>query len=83
MEPTTVPIGGTGHLGENKQACFSVLNHFLPGKDVMTMHCSASLSQDAEPEIFATPSMRCAIPLTPVPKALLTSLGGNPKTWSC
>ena len=35
-------IGGTEYAGENKNSVFTLLNHILPGKGVMAMHCSAN-----------------------------------------
>lgn len=35
-------IGNTAYAGENKKAVFTLLNHLLPEKGVMAMHCSAN-----------------------------------------
>ena len=37
-----VLIGGTEYAGENKKSVFTLLNHILPDKCVMPMHCSAN-----------------------------------------
>ncbi|MCF8081627.1 MAG: phosphoenolpyruvate carboxykinase [Deltaproteobacteria bacterium] len=39
-------IGGTGYAGEIKKSIFSALNFLLPGKEVLSMHCSANVSQN-------------------------------------
>jgi len=41
-----VLIGGTAYGGEIKKSIFSVLNYILPGKDVLSMHCSANVSRE-------------------------------------
>jgi len=36
-----VLIGGSYYAGEMKKSVFATLNHYLPEKGVMPMHCSA------------------------------------------
>ncbi|MFC1494463.1 phosphoenolpyruvate carboxykinase [Thermodesulfobacteriota bacterium] len=38
-------IGGTAYGGEIKKSIFSALNFLLPGKDVLSMHCSANVNK--------------------------------------
>jgi len=38
-------IGGTAYGGEIKKSIFSGLNFLLPGKDVLSMHCSANVNK--------------------------------------
>lgn len=45
-------IGGTAYAGEIKKSIFSALNFLLPGKDVLSMHCSANISKK-DPEDVA------------------------------
>ncbi len=47
-----VLIGGTQYAGEIKKAVFTVMNYFLPQKDVLSMHCSANVGKDNDLAIF-------------------------------
>src|SRR4029077_8503299 len=42
----TIIIAGTEYAGEVKKSIFTVLNHLLPAKNVMPMHCSANVGSD-------------------------------------
>ena len=46
-------IGGTEYGGEMKKGIFSVLHYLLPGKGVLSMHCSANVNnENSNPAIF-------------------------------
>jgi phosphoenolpyruvate carboxykinase (ATP) len=45
-------IGGTHYAGEIKKSIFSVLNYLLPQQNVLSMHCSASMTQGGDVAIF-------------------------------
>ncbi len=46
-------IGGSGYTGEMKKGIFTVLNYLLPQqKNVLSMHCSANVGQDADVAVF-------------------------------
>ena len=47
-----VLIAGTPYAGEIKKSVFSILNYLLPGKGVLTMHCSANIGADGQVAIF-------------------------------
>jgi phosphoenolpyruvate carboxykinase (ATP) len=47
-----VLIGGTQYAGEIKKSVFTVLNHLLPPKGVLPMHCSANVGQNGDTAIF-------------------------------
>jgi len=39
-------IGGTAYAGEIKKSIFTALNFLLPGRQVLSMHCSANVSRE-------------------------------------
>jgi phosphoenolpyruvate carboxykinase (ATP) len=47
-----VLIGGTHYAGEIKKSVFTVLNHMLPRKGVLPMHCSANVGKAGDTAIF-------------------------------
>ncbi|GAB2207587.1 phosphoenolpyruvate carboxykinase [Roseibium sp. ROS1] len=47
-----VLIGGTSYAGEMKKSVFTMLNHLLPAKGVMSMHCSANLGDAGDTAVF-------------------------------
>ena len=42
LDRGTVIIGGTHYAGEIKKAIFTIMNHILPSKGLLPMHCSAN-----------------------------------------
>ena len=48
LEKKIAIIGGTEYGGEMKKGIFSVLHYYLPLKGILSMHCSANVSEDGE-----------------------------------
>jgi phosphoenolpyruvate carboxykinase (ATP) len=47
-----VLIGGTSYAGEMKKSVFTMLNHLLPAKGIMSMHCSANVGDEGDTAVF-------------------------------
>jgi phosphoenolpyruvate carboxykinase (ATP) len=47
-----VLIAGTMYAGEMKKSVFTLLNHILPARSVMPMHCSANVGSDGRTALF-------------------------------
>jgi len=45
-------IGGTSYAGEIKKSVFTILNYFLPQKEVLSMHCSANQGLGGDTALF-------------------------------
>jgi len=45
-------IGGTWYGGEIKKGIFSIMNYFLPLKDIGSFHCSANKGKDGDTALF-------------------------------
>jgi phosphoenolpyruvate carboxykinase (ATP) len=48
----TVIIGGTAYAGEIKKSVFTILNYTLPLRSVLSMHCSANISNEGDTALF-------------------------------
>jgi phosphoenolpyruvate carboxykinase (ATP) len=47
-----VLIGGTRFAGEIKKSVFTIMNHLMPLRDVLPMHCSANVGPAGDSAIF-------------------------------
>src|SRR5947208_2903669 len=45
-------IGNSSYAGEMKKSVFTTLNFYLPGQNVMPMHCSANVGQAGDVALF-------------------------------
>jgi phosphoenolpyruvate carboxykinase (ATP) len=45
-------IGGTSYAGEIKKSVFTILNYYLPQKEVLSMHCSANEGNNGDTALF-------------------------------
>ncbi len=47
-----IVIAGSSYAGEIKKSVFSLMNHLLPARGVMPMHCSANIGPKGDAAIF-------------------------------
>ena len=52
FEQKMVIIGGTHYAGEIKKSVFTIMNHALPQRGVLPMHCSANVGGDGDSALF-------------------------------
>nr|CCA24587.1 unnamed protein product [Albugo laibachii Nc14] len=52
IEKQLAIIGGTYYGGEMKKGIFSMMNYWLPLKDIMSMHCSANKGSNGDVALF-------------------------------
>ena len=48
LDRRLILIGGTEYAGEIKKSVFSVMNHLLPERNVLPMHCSCNYGDDSD-----------------------------------